>query len=471
MRPIHASFLVLAVALAAVAGHALAPAGANAAALPGAGTAYAAAAAGAALPQAVDGQPLPSLAPMIDRVTPAVVNINTKTRVRVRDPFFDFLNMPNVPRERVQQSLGSGVIVDAAKGYVLTNNHVVQGADDIDVTLHDERTLKARVIGSDPDTDLTVLQIPAERLEAVPMAASKNLRVGDFVVAIGNPFGLGQTVTSGIVSALERTGLGRGYQNFIQTDASINPGNSGGALVNLRGELVGINSMIFSPSGGNVGIGFAIPTDLAAEVMRQLVAYGEVKRGVLGIDTQDITAELARMLALDRVRGAVVTRVRAGSPAAEADLRPGDVVTGVNGKTITSRQDLHNVEGLSPVGSVLNLAVRRDGKPLTVAVTLRAAQVATARGVDLDPRLAGVQLADLADNQRRRGLSGGIAVKNVDRDSRAWASGLRPGDILVGVNQRDIEDTDDLAGTLARQPRQLLLTVVRGQSAFYLLLQ
>ncbi|MBX3690683.1 Do family serine endopeptidase [Dokdonella sp.] len=425
----------------------------------------------ASLPQSVEGQPLPSLAPMIDRVTPAVVNINTKTRVQVRDPFFDFFNMPNVPRERVQQSLGSGVIVDAAKGYVLTNNHVVQGADDIDVTLHDERTLKAKVIGSDPDTDLTVLQIPAERLEAVPMAASRNLRVGDFVVAIGNPFGLGQTVTSGIVSALERTGVGRGYQSFIQTDASINPGNSGGALVNLRGELVGINSMIFSPSGGNVGIGFAIPSDLAAEVMRQLVAFGEVKRGALGIDTQDITPELLRMLALDTARGAVVTRVRNGSPAAEAGLRPGDVVTSVNGKTIASRQDLHNIEGLSPIGSVLTLGVRRDGQPLTMAVALKAAQVNTARGADLDPRLAGVQLADLAANQRRRGLAGGIAVKNVAQDSRAWSSGLRPGDIIVGVNQRDVEDTDNLADALARRPRQLLLTVVRGQSAFYLLLQ
>jgi len=425
----------------------------------------------ASLPQSVEGQPLPSLAPMIDRVTPAVVNINTKTRVQVRDPFFDFFNMPNVPRERVQQSLGSGVIVDAAKGYVLTNNHVVQGADDIDVTLHDERTLKAKVIGSDPDTDLTVLQIPAERLEAVPMAASRNLRVGDFVVAIGNPFGLGQTVTSGIVSALERTGVGRGYQSFIQTDAAINPGNSGGALVNLRGELVGINSMIFSPSGGNVGIGFAIPSDLAAEVMRQLVAFGEVKRGALGIDTQDITPELLRMLALDTARGAVVTRVRNGSPAAEAGLRPGDVVTSVNGKTIASRQDLHNIEGLSPIGSVLTLGVRRDGQPLTMAVALKAAQVNTARGADLDPRLAGVQLADLAANQRRRGLAGGIAVKNVAQDSRAWSSGLRPGDIIVGVNQRDVEDTDNLADALARRPRQLLLTVVRGQSAFYLLLQ
>ncbi|HQX66122.1 MAG TPA: trypsin-like peptidase domain-containing protein, partial [Dokdonella sp.] len=259
---------------------------------------------------------MPTLAPMIDRVTPAVVNINTKTRVQVRDPFFDdpifrrFFNVPNQPRERVQQSLGSGVIVDAAKGYVLTNNHVTQGADDIAVTLHDNRTVKARVIGSDPDTDLTVLQIPADNLQAVPLALSRDLRVGDFVVAIGDPFGLGQTVTSGIVSALDRKGISRGYQNFIQTDAAINPGNSGGALVNLRGELVGINSMIFSPSGASVGIGFAIPSDLAANVMRQLVEYGEVRRGTLGVDTQDITPELAAMLSVAVGKGTVITRVR-----------------------------------------------------------------------------------------------------------------------------------------------------------------
>ncbi len=424
----------------------------------------------AALPAIVDGQPLPSLAPMIDRVTPAVVNINTKTRVQVRDPFFDFFNMPNVPRERVQQSLGSGVIVDAAKGYVLTNNHVVQGADDIDVTLHDDRTLKAKVIGSDPDTDLTVLQIPAERLEAVPLAASKTLRVGDFVVAIGNPFGLGQTVTSGIVSALERTGVGRGYQNFIQTDASINPGNSGGALVNLRGELVGINSMIFSPSGGNVGIGFAIPSDLAADVMRQLVAYGEVKRGALGLDSQDVTAELARMLSLKTSRGAVVTRVRPGTPAAEAGLRPGDVIMAVNGKPVASAQDLHNIEGLTAVGTALELDLQRDGAPLRVSATLKASEARSARGGDLDARLAGVQLADLPDN-RRRGIGGGIAVKSVAPDSRAHASGLRAGDVIVGISQRELADTADLAEALARRPRQLLLTVVRGQGAFYLLLQ
>lgn len=431
----------------------------------------------AGLPPAVDGQPLPSLAPMIDRVTPAVVNINTRTRVQVRDPFFDdpvfrrFFNMPNQPRERVQQSLGSGVIVDAAKGYVLTNNHVTQGADDIEVTLHDNRTVKARVIGSDPDTDLTVLQIPAENLQALTLAASKNLRVGDFVVAVGDPFGLGQTVTSGIVSALDRTGLSRGgYQNFIQTDASINPGNSGGALVNLRGELVGINSMIFSPSGASVGIGFAIPSDLAANVMRQLVENGEVRRGALGVETQDVTPELASMLSIGAGKGTVVTRVRSGTPAAEAGLKPGDVITSVNGKAIGSGQDLHNIEGLTPIGTNLTVGLLRDGKALSLPMILKASASTNRRGLDLDARLTGVQLADLSDSQRRPGVSGS-AVKDIDRNSRAYASGLRTGDVIVGINQRDIEDTSDLAELLQRTPRQLLLTVVRGQSVFYLLLQ
>ena len=233
----------------------------------------------AALPPMIDDQPLPTLAPMIERVVPAVVNINSKTHVRVNNPLLNdpvlrqFFGLQNAPRERIEQSLGSGVIIDAAKGFVLTNNHVIQGADDISVTLHDGRNLKAKLRGSDPDTDVAVIQIPAENLSALPLADSSKLRVGDFVVAIGEPFGLGQTVTSGIVSALNRTGLsGLGYQNFIQTDASINPGNSGGALVNLRGELVGINSAIYSPSGGNVGIGFAIPSNLAADMMRRAAA-------------------------------------------------------------------------------------------------------------------------------------------------------------------------------------------------------
>ncbi|MBL0165263.1 MAG: Do family serine endopeptidase [Xanthomonadales bacterium] len=430
----------------------------------------------AGLPPSVDGQPLPTLAPMIERVTPAVVNINTKTRVQVRDPFFDdpifrrFFNVPNQPRERVQQSLGSGVIVDAAKGYVLTNNHVTQGADDIAVTLHDNRTVKARVIGSDPDTDLTVLQIPADNLQAVSLAPSKDLRVGDFVVAIGDPFGLGQTVTSGIVSALDRKGISRGYQNFIQTDASINPGNSGGALVNLRGELVGINSMIFSPSGASVGIGFAIPSDLAANVMRQLIDYGEVRRGALGVDTQDITPELAAMLSVAVGKGTVITRVRKDAPAAKAGIRPGDVITAINDTTIGSGQDLHNVEGLTPIGTPLSVSLLRDGKPLNLSMTLAANMSVSLRGEELDERLAGVQLTDLDESQRRPGLTGS-AVKNVDRASRAYASGLRGGDVIVGINQRDIDDTGALGELLQHKPRQLMLTIVRGQSVFYLLLQ
>ena len=430
----------------------------------------------AGVPPALDGQPLPTLAPMIERVTPAVVNINTKTRVQVRDPFFDdpvfrrFFSVPNQPRERVQQSLGSGVIVDAAKGYVLTNNHVIQGADDIDITLHDNRTVKARVIGSDPDTDLTVLQISADRLHALPLARSKDLRVGDFVVAIGDPFGLGQTVTSGIVSALDRKGISRGYQNFIQTDASINPGNSGGALVNLRGELVGINSMIFSPSGASVGIGFAIPSDLAASVMRQLVEYGEVRRGAIGVDAQDLTPELARMLSVGVGKGTVVTRVRKDAPAAAAGVQPGDVITAINDTAIGSAQDLRNIEGLTPIGTSLSVSLLREGKPLTLKMTLKPNSSISLRGTDLDERLAGVQLTDLDESQRRPGLSGS-AVKTVDRSSRAYASGLRSGDVIVGVNQREINETADLAGLLKRAPRQLMLTIVRGQSIFYLLLQ
>ena len=430
----------------------------------------------AALPPSVDGKPLPTLAPMIERVTPAVVNINTRTRVEVRDPFFDdpvlrrFFNLPNQPRERVQQSLGSGVIVDAANGYVLTNNHVTQGADDIDVTLHDNRTVKARVIGSDPDTDLTVLQIPADRLQSIPLAASKDLRVGDFVVAIGDPFGLGQTVTSGIVSALDRTGLSRGYSNFIQTDASINPGNSGGALVNLRGELVGINSMIFSPSGASVGIGFAIPSDLARNVMRQLIAHGEVRRGALGVDTQDISAEIARVLGIARGEGVLVTRVRSGSAAANAGVRPGDVIIAINGKDIGSAQELHNLEGLTPLGTALKVDLLRDGKPDSASMVLSASATTSLRGIDLDERLAGVQLSDLDPSQQRPGLSGSVARK-VERTSRAYASGLRTGDVIIAVNQREIADSTELAALLQRTPRQLMLTVVRGRGVYYLLLQ
>ncbi len=431
----------------------------------------------AALPSSVDGQTVPSLAPMLEHVTPAVVNINSKTHVRIRNPLADdplfrhFFGLQNAPQERIEQSLGSGVIIDAAKGYVLTNNHVIEGADDIAVTLQDGRSLKAKLVGNDPDTDVAVIQIPADHLNALALADSGRLRVGDFVVAVGNPFGLGQTVTSGIVSALGRSGLrGLGYQNFIQTDASINPGNSGGALVNLRGELVGINSAIYSPSGGNVGIGFAIPANLAGQVMQQLISTGTVKRGTLGIETQDLTPEIAQLLETPPGKGAVVTRVQTNSPADSAGLKPGDVVLEVNGKPVQNDQDLRNSEGLLPIGAPVELKLQREGKPLTLSMRLAAEQLATISGDKLDPRLDGAEFADIGERQRREGLAG-AQITRVAAGSRAATNGLKAGDVIIAINQVTLGNVRDLRQFLERHPRQMLLSIVRGRNAFLLQLE
>jgi serine protease DegQ len=430
----------------------------------------------AALPAEVDGQPLPSLAPMLETVTPAVVNIHSRTVVRVRnpladDPFFrHFFGLPSVPRERVQQSLGSGVIVDAEQGLLLTNNHVIDGADDIQVTLADGRTLSGEFVGADPDTDVALVRIPAENLSAVKLADPRALRVGDFVVAVGNPFGLGQTVTSGIVSALGRQGLsGLGYQNFIQTDASINPGNSGGALVNLRGELVGVNTAIFSPSGGNVGIGFAIPVGLAQDVMRQLLAFGEVRRGSLGVESQDIDAAMAKLLGVSERRGAVITRVQEDSPADQAGLKPGDVVVAIDGAQVADRQALHNAEGLLPVDKPVRIAVLREGRQREMEVVLKA-RVRELDGAALDARLDGARLAELPERLRQRG-GRGVRVEAVVQGSRAARNGLRPGDLIVATNRRDLVDLGELQRRLESPPAQLLLTVVRGRGAILLLVE
>jgi len=432
----------------------------------------------AALPVAVDGQALPSLAPMLERVVPAVVNINSKTHVRVNNPFMSdpffrqFFGMQNMPRERVEQSLGSGVIIDAGKGYVLTNNHVIDGADDISVTLHDGRTLKAKLIGNDPDTDVAVVQIPADNLVALPLADSGKLRVGDFVVALGNPFGVGQTATSGIVSGLNRSGLhGLGIQNFIQTDASINPGNSGGALVNLRGELVGINSAIYSPSGGNVGIGFAIPSNLASNVMGQLIATGSVRHGSLGAQAQSLNPEIARALGIkEDQQGAVVTQVRAGSPAANAGLQEGDVIVAANGRAVQNEGDLYNAQGLAEIGSTIELKLLREGKPVSVSARIEAESVAKTDAAKLDPRLAGASLADLNDRARADGRSG-VSVTGVAPGSRAAQLGLKAGDVVFGVGNLRINTLADLTQLMKRGLRRVQLVVARSGETFVVTLQ
>ena len=429
------------------------------------------------LPAAVAGQPLPSLAPMLARVTPAVVSVHAKSRVRIRNPFANdpmFRRMfPNVPQERIEQSLGSGVIVDADRGLVLTNHHVIEGAEEVSVTLSDGRTVTAEFVGSDPDTDIAVMKIPAQDLQEIPLADSGALRVGDFVVAVGNPFGIGQTVTSGIVSAVGRSGLrGLGFQNFIQTDASINPGNSGGALVNLDGQLVGINPASFNPRGsmaGNIGLGFAIPANLARNVMTQLVATGEVRRGTFGLQSQQVTTRLADALDLDTPRGAVVTRVDPGSAAAGAGLKPGDVVVAANGQRIDSPDDLHNFEGLQPVGSTVTLDIVRDGRSLQQAVAVRE-QPRVAPGAQLDPRLTGATFAELPEALRRSGVKG-VVIESVARDSRADRNGLRVGDRVVAASAGEFDDLSGFRAGFTQAPAQLVLRVVRGNRQGVLTMQ
>jgi Do/DeqQ family serine protease len=413
----------------------------------------------------------PSLAPMLENVTPAVVNIYTRQVVEVQSPlaadpiFRHFFGMPPGPQRRESQSLGSGVIVDAERGHVLTNHHVVENATEVSVQLHDGRTVSAEFIGSDPATDVALIRIPPGNLRALPLADSERLRVGDFVVAVGNPFGLGQTVTSGIVSAVGRSGLtGLGFQNFIQTDASINPGNSGGALVNLRGELVGINTASFNPRGsaaGNIGLGFAIPANLAGEVMRQLLVHGEVRRGSLGIELADLVPRFAEELGVPAgTRGAIVTRVYRNAPGEAAGLRPGDVVTAIDGRRVDGAQALRNAEGLLPVNQPVLLTVQRGAQTLSLRTTLREPP-RQLPGAELDPRLAGAVVAELAPRQREAGARG-VVVAEVDPRSRAGLAGLRAGDRILGVNGRRIEHLAALRAALGSPPPRLVLTVRRG---------
>ena len=431
-------------------------------------------AARAALPFAVDGQPLPSLAPMLERVQPAVVNLSTTARLRsfehplLRDPFFRrFFNMPNRPRRG--SSVGSGVIVDAKKGYIITNHHVIEHADAITVTTRDGRELAAKLVGSDAGSDIAIVQVRAERLAEIPLGKSADLRVGDFVVAIGSPFGLSQTVTSGIVSALGRSGLGlEGYEDFIQTDASINPGNSGGALVDLHGRLIGINTAIFSRGGGSVGIGFAIPVDMVGELMAQLIEHGNIRRGLLGVTMQDMTPALADAFGVEGKRGAVVVQVMPGTAAEEAGLREDDIIVQLNDTIIEDSADLRNAIGLLRPGAEARLNYYRGGKLQRVTTRIKESGYLTANDRDLLGLLKGARFRQAA---RTREHDAGVEVVEVEQASPAAQSGLAVGDVVLSVNRRRVRSIEELEDALRGNESMLLVKIARGARKLLLVLR
>ena len=440
------------------------------------------ASANAALPVSVDGQQLPSLAPMLEQITPAVVNIATRGQVKRRiefpfanDPFFQrFFDMPSIDRVQETQSLGSGVIVDAKKGYVLTNNHVIQDAFEITITLPDGRELMAEILGRDPDTDIAVLRVQADNLTQVPIGDSGGLRVGDFVVAIGNPFGLGQTVTSGIVSALGRSGLGiESYEDFIQTDASINLGNSGGALVNLRGELVGINTAIFGSGqgGGSIGIGFAIPINMVHDIMQQLVEHGEVRRGRLGAQGQDLTPQLAQAFDLTLSSGVIITQIENGSPAHKAGLQVGDVIVSANGRKIRSAGDMHNLVGLLRIGQSIDLELYRQGGPIKLTAVIQSIEIPMVEGIRWNEKLAGAKIGEIRESSLQRGLVSYLQVIEVEVNSNAWDAGIREGDILYSINKQLISSHDEAFEAIERSQSGMILNIQRGSRELYLLIK
>jgi Do/DeqQ family serine protease len=427
----------------------------------------------AALPitPAVD-TPMPSLAPMVKRISPSVVNIATRGTIKenpgqrnplLDDPFFRrFFDAPpdSKPRERQFQSAGSGVIVDAKNGYIITNHHVVENASEITITLLDNRSFAAKVIGSDEGADIAVLQAKQPNLVAMALGDSARLEVGDFVVAVGNPFRLQNTVTAGIVSALGRSGINpEGYEDFIQTDASINPGNSGGALVNLKGELVGINSAILSGSGGNIGIGFAIPVNMVKGVMDQLIKYGQVKRGILGVSLLPVTPDIAKEYGLADSNGALVAGVAPGSSAEHAGIKTGDIITSINGVPMKGSGELRNAIGMLRVGDKADIGVLRDGKPRQfTALIAERSDAESASAADINPALEGAELVDAPD-------AGGVLVRAVQNDSPAAQAGIKPNDVIVGVGRTPVSNTKSFRQA-AKGANVLVLNVRRGSAVF-----
>lgn len=435
------------------------------------------------LPLFVNDDGLPTLAPLLADVTPAVVSISIESRDAVQmsplfnDPFFqnffDLEPFQQQPQLRQQLSTGSGVIIDANKGYILTNHHVLENGDRIIITLKDSRKFDAKLVGSDPATDIALIEIDANDLSALEMGDSDRLQVGDYVVAIGNPFGLGQTVTSGIVSALGRSGINiEGYEDFIQTDAAINPGNSGGALITLDGRVAGINTAIIAPSGGNVGIGFAVPANMAMAVINQLIEFGEVQRGQLGVTIQDFTPDIAEALGIEAGPGVVVTQVMPGTAAEEAGLQAGDIIVSLDRRNVAGSADLRNQIGQKRLGRKIEIGIIRDGRKMTLSAILRnEAQSAVQSGEREDGWLSGAELRNLAPGDPLYGEVSGVVVLQLDPDSRAAWSGLDAGDIIVAVNRVPVSSLAELREELRKSEQTVALTIRRGSARIFLIMR
>ncbi|MEG5694327.1 serine endoprotease DegQ [Enterobacter quasihormaechei] len=431
--------------------------------------------ASAALPSQVPGQEaIPSLAPMLEKVLPAVVSVQVEGTARQSQRIPEELKKyfgEEAPDQQAQpfEGLGSGVIIDAAKGYILTNNHVISQADKISVQLNDGREFDAKLIGGDDQSDIALLQVQnPSNLTQIAIADSDKLRVGDFAVAVGNPFGLGQTATSGIVSALGRSGLNlEGLENFIQTDASINRGNSGGALLNLNGELIGINTAILAPGGGSIGIGFAIPSNMAKTLSQQLIQFGEVKRGLLGIKGMEMSADIAKAFKLNVQRGAFVSEVLPNSGSAKAGVKSGDVIVSLNDKPLSSFAELRSRIATTEPGAKVKLGLLREGKPLTVEVTLDKSTSSSASAEQISPALQG---ATLTDGQLKNGTKG-ISVTNVEKSSPAAQAGLHQDDVIIGVNRTRVQSIAEMRKVLESKPAVIALQIIRGNDTLYILLR
>ena len=431
--------------------------------------------ASAALPSQVPGQEaIPSLAPMLEKVLPAVVSVQVEGTARQSQRIPEELKKyfgEDAPDQQAQpfEGLGSGVIIDAAKGYILTNNHVISQADKISVQLNDGREFDAKLIGGDDQSDIALLQVQnPSNLTQIAIADSDKLRVGDFAVAVGNPFGLGQTATSGIVSALGRSGLNlEGLENFIQTDASINRGNSGGALLNLNGELIGINTAILAPGGGSIGIGFAMPSNMAKTLSQQLIQFGEVKRGLLGIKGMEMSADIANAFKLNVQRGAFVSEVLPNSGSAKAGVKSGDIIVSLNDKPLSSFAELRSRIATTEPGAKVKLGLIREGKPLTVEVTLDKSTSSSASAEQISPALQG---ATLSDGQLKNGTKG-ITVTTVEKSSPAAQAGLHQDDVIVGVNRTRVQSIAEMRKVLESKPAVIALQIIRGNDTLYILLR